>query len=116
MFYIELKKARESAGLSQSKLASLLNVSQATVGMWETGRREPSFEMLTAIAKHLGVPAGQLLGETNSTGAEDKKEAAAPECDSQEKELMQLYSALPESDRKQALDYFRFLADRADKK
>jgi len=113
MFFIELKKARETAGLSQSKLASLLNVSQATVGMWETGRREPSFEMLAAISKHLGVPASQLLGETVST---EKKEAAAPECDSLRKEAMELYDSLPESSRDQALSYLRYLADRADKK
>lgn len=41
MFSLELKKQRESRGLSQYKLAQQLGVSQATVGMWESGKRDP---------------------------------------------------------------------------
>ena len=37
MFSLELKKQRESRGLSQYKLAQQLGVSQATVRMWESG-------------------------------------------------------------------------------
>lgn len=62
MFSERLKKAREAAGLSQSKLASILNVSQATVGMWESGRREPNFAMLVTISEHLNVSVCYLLG------------------------------------------------------
>ena len=40
-FAAKLKKARASAGLSQSKLARELGVSTYTVKSWEAGRREP---------------------------------------------------------------------------
>lgn len=62
MFSIELKKLRESRGLSQSKLAQQLGVSQATVGMWESGKREPSFPVLRTLCEFFCVSADQFLG------------------------------------------------------
>ena len=55
MFSLELKKQRESRGLSQYKLAQQLGVSQATVGMWESGKRDPSFPVLRTICEFFGV-------------------------------------------------------------
>ena len=62
MFRVELKKQRETAGLSQYKLAEKMGVSQATVGMWESGRREPYFAMLCKLADFFGVTVDVLLG------------------------------------------------------
>lgn len=62
MFRVELKKQRETAGLSQYKLAEKMGVSQATVGMWESGKREPNFAMLCKLADFFGVTVDALLG------------------------------------------------------
>ena len=59
MFRVELKKQRETAGLSQYKLAEKMGVSQATVGMWES---EPNFAMLCKLADFFGVTVDVLLG------------------------------------------------------
>lgn len=64
MFRVELKKHRESAGLSQYKLAEKIGVSQATVGMWESGKREPNFDMLCRLADLFGVATDDLLGRS----------------------------------------------------
>ena len=51
-------KTRGKLGLSQSKFASLLGISQDTLQNWEQGRREPSgpAKVLLKIAlKHPGV-------------------------------------------------------------
>ena len=61
MFSLELKKQREKRGLSQYKLAQQLGVSQATVGMWESGKRDPSFPVLRTICEFFGVSADQFL-------------------------------------------------------
>ena len=51
MFKDELKRLREQRGLSQAKLAELLNLSASTIGMYETGEREPkNIETLELIA------------------------------------------------------------------
>ena len=46
---------RRRAGMSQSELAKRLKVSPSAVGMYEQGRREPSADMLLAIARTLNV-------------------------------------------------------------
>lgn len=61
MFRVELKKQRETAGLSQYKLAEKMGVSQATVGMWESGKREPNFASVQ-VADFFGVTVDVLLG------------------------------------------------------
>ena len=61
MFSLELKKQRESRGLSQYKLAQQLGVSQATVGMWETGARMPRADKLPKLAEVLGCSVADLF-------------------------------------------------------
>ena len=39
-----IKQLRKERGLSQDQLAKILGVSRSTVGMYETGKREPDFE------------------------------------------------------------------------
>ena len=52
---------RKRDGLSQKDLADRLGISRSTVGMYETGEREPSFEMLNAIAEIFDVSVDALL-------------------------------------------------------
>lgn len=68
MFNLELKKHRETAGLSQFRLAEKLGVSQATVGMWESGRREPNFSMLCKLADYFDISTDALLGRSEIPG------------------------------------------------
>ena len=63
-----LKTARELAGLTQSQVAERLSVSEMTVYRWETGRFEPSFAKLQALAKLLQQPMEGLLGGIPSAG------------------------------------------------
>lgn len=37
----EIKELRVSLGITQKKLAELMNVTVSTVSFWETGRRNP---------------------------------------------------------------------------
>lgn len=43
---------RKRAGLSQAQLAKYLNVTPATIGLYEQDRRKPSFEMQEKIADY----------------------------------------------------------------
>ena len=62
MFVERLKLLRKFAKISQLELAKELNVAQSTVGMWETGKREPDFETLCKIAIYFDVTSDFLLG------------------------------------------------------
>jgi transcriptional regulator with XRE-family HTH domain len=64
MFRKKLKELREKKGISQAALAKELNVWQSTIGNWESGTREPNFEMSQRIADFFGVTIDYLLGRT----------------------------------------------------
>ena len=52
---------RRSRGLSQADLARNLKISASAVGMYEQGRREPSAELLVALAKEFETSVDYLL-------------------------------------------------------
>ena len=57
-----LKKLRKQKGLSQSAFAEILHASQNTVSQWESGKREPSYEITQQIADYFNVSVDYLLG------------------------------------------------------
>lgn len=65
MFQIRLKELREEMGISQYEFARRLGVAQSTVGGWESGKREPSFDTLKKIAEFFNTSVDYLLGRTN---------------------------------------------------
>ena len=52
---------RKAAGMSQVQLAQTLKISASAVGMYEQGRREPSVELLIAMAGIFGVSIDFLV-------------------------------------------------------
>jgi transcriptional regulator with XRE-family HTH domain len=58
-----IRKHREACNLSQKELADMLNVTQAAVSHWETGRRVPDANDLIAIAKALHCKVDDLIKE-----------------------------------------------------
>ncbi len=63
---IPLKMLRESKGITQAELSSMLSISPSTVGMWEQGRRVPDYENLKRIADYFNVSTDFLLGRKNT--------------------------------------------------
>lgn len=61
-FSVMIKKLRTECHLTQDELASKLGLTRSTIGMYETGKREPDFETLEAIADFFNVNFNYLLG------------------------------------------------------
>ncbi|MBK1649552.1 helix-turn-helix domain-containing protein [Rhabdochromatium marinum] len=76
MFPKRLKAARERAGLTQNELAKRIPCSRSLPGHWETGRKSPSYENLTGIAKALNVSVSWLTGDSLDDGGADYKAGA----------------------------------------
>lgn len=57
-----LKRLRKEKHMSQSQLAELVDMSQATIASWESGTRKPDTSMLLRLAELLGVTTDELLG------------------------------------------------------
>jgi ribosome-binding protein aMBF1 (putative translation factor) len=54
-------RAREKRGLSRSQLARKVEVVDTYISRIETGRAQPSFRLILAIAHQLGITAAELL-------------------------------------------------------
>ncbi len=59
-----LKNLRISRNITQGELAAKLGISRSAVGMYETGGREPDFEMMEAIADIFNVDMDYLMGRS----------------------------------------------------
>lgn len=58
------KDLRTKSKLTQQEMADKLNISRSSVGMYESGEREPSFELLEQIADYFNVDMNYLLGKS----------------------------------------------------
>ena len=56
-----IKKLRESHGLTQSQLGDIAGVSDKAVSTWESGLREPRMGAVEKIAQHFGLSKSDLL-------------------------------------------------------
>lgn len=66
-FAEKLKELRQQKGMTQSELAKLLNMQRSTLGMYETGKREPNFEILNMFANFFNVDMNTLMDMNNTS-------------------------------------------------
>lgn len=103
-FALALKKLRDDKGISQYQLAHDLNIAQSTVGMWESGKRDPSIELLLRLTEYFDVPMGVLLGCISDTQIKDMLQ--------ERPELQGLTDEIRKLNREQtvkAIDYIQLL-------
>lgn len=60
-FGANVAHAREQHGLSQSQLARNVGVVDTYISRIETGRAQPSFQLILALARQLDVTPSELL-------------------------------------------------------
>ena len=56
---------RNEKKLTQSQLAKELNISPSAIGMYEQGRRKPSYELLENICDYFNVDMDYLMGRSD---------------------------------------------------
>jgi transcriptional regulator with XRE-family HTH domain len=79
---------RKRENLTQSELAEKLNIGRSAVSMYESGKREPSFETLEEIADFFNVNMSTLLGQP--------EEIPAPKLSDKKQKLFDLINTLPD--------------------
>lgn len=100
MYYSEtIKRMRKERGLTQQELADALGVSRSAIGMYESGTREPNFEMCEALADFFNCRLSDIIEEAPAnTGASPRVE-----------ELVRLLDSLPDEALDKAYDYISML-------
>ena len=69
-----LKMYRTQKGLSQEKIAEMLDVSRQAVTKWEAGQTTPSSDNLIALANLYDVSLDELIGKNEMVSTEEEKE------------------------------------------
>ena len=62
---LRIREIRRNKKITAKELAERVNVAESTMCLYETGKREPDFKTLIAIAEQLGVTIDQLFCEAN---------------------------------------------------
>lgn len=88
----KIRGLRKAHKLSQTELAKLVHVSQATVTSWETGRADPSSSALDTLATFFNVSADYLLDR------EAKAEQSKNDVDLKDDPVVLSYGGKPISD------------------
>ena len=68
-----LKMYRTQKGLSQEKIAEMLDVSRQAVTKWEVGQTTPSSDNLIALANLYNVSLDELIGKNEIASQEEEK-------------------------------------------
>lgn len=66
-FRTRLKQLRNEKKINQRELAKFLKVAPSTISMYESGQREPNFEVLESLADFFNVDLNYLLGKSDKT-------------------------------------------------
>ncbi|HEY7829170.1 MAG TPA: helix-turn-helix transcriptional regulator [Solirubrobacteraceae bacterium] len=74
-FGVNLRWARQRAGISQEALALKAEVDRAAISVFEHGRRDPNLRTILKLARALEVPAAVMLGGVESNEAPLKSSA-----------------------------------------
>ena len=94
-----LKELRKRENITQVQFAKIFDISAGTIAMWETGKREPSIDMLVKIANYFDVSVDYLLGKTN------KKTPADLADNERDLETAKLLSRLSASEAERVRDF-----------
>lgn len=101
-----IKRLRESHGLTQEELGKIAKVSAMAVSQWENGRAVPRMGAVERMAQYFGVKKSQLI--------EDAPPAYAyvhiPELTADERDLLDLYRNMDNRARRDLLAIARSLS------
>lgn len=103
-----LRALRTRSGLTQRQLATVLGVSESTIGMYERCQREPDFEMLESIADYFNVDTDYLTGRSEIERAQScspPSTAPSPALTASEAQLLSDYRELNTEGQEKVSEY-----------
>lgn len=104
----KIKELREEKQISQYQLALALQLPRYILSNIEQGRTEPNLDYLVKLADYFGVTTDELLGRENfATG---NVIITGEQLSADEKQLLELYRALPIRDKAELVGFAKGLA------
>ena len=105
-----IKTLRLENNLSQRDLAAKIGCSQKSVDCWEKDLSEPTAGFICALADCFACSADYLLAREDDFGVVRIEGGLTQD----ERRMLDLYDALPESHRKELLNYGKYLSAKKD--
>lgn len=96
-----IAQLRKEKHLNQIGLAMKLNISQYMVSSYETGRHQPTLDMLIELADFFNVSIDYLAGKSNVRYSADN--LLNNSLTEKEIEMLSLFRELPKNKREQAI-------------
>lgn len=84
-----VKQLRINKDITQTELASLLNIARSTLSQYESNQRTPSDEIKLKLSEYFNVSLDYLLGKTDIKNYEDKETTIALHSDIEYDDLPQ---------------------------
>lgn len=96
----KLRLLRKSRGYTQEQISRLLYIERSAYSNYETGKRQPSYSGLAALADFYGVKTDYLIRDNFSGN---------PRCTSDaEKKILTAFQLLDPSSQKELYEYIQF--------
>ncbi|OAT15284.1 Cro/C1 family helix-turn-helix protein [Buttiauxella gaviniae ATCC 51604] len=103
-----IRQRRKDIGLSQSKLSKAAGVSDSSISLWESDTTAPRGENLHKLASVLQCsPTWILFGDEDKAPGEPVAQDEQLQISDEERELLQLYRSLPESEQQAQIQNLR---------
>lgn len=96
-----IAQLRKEKHLNQIGLAMKLNISQYMVSSYETGRHQPTMDMLVELSDFFNVSIDYLAGKSDIRNSADS--LVNNNMTKQELELLNLFRELPKDKKEQAI-------------
>lgn len=110
----KIRELRLENALLQKDLAKKIHIAPNTLSQFESGRANPSYEVLAALADFFEVSTDYLLGRADDFGnITIRTEKTSAELSPDGKELLEIFNSLEREHRVQILEYARYFAQRA---
>ncbi len=106
-FGIKLKALMEESQITQNELAVKIGFTQRAISKWVNLQSEPTETAILKVAEYFSVPIDYLLGRTDDFGTVMQTEQSLSH---DEREVLELYSALSPTRKEDLMIYLRALS------
>ena len=112
----KIRELRIEKDLLQRELAAIIHIAANTLSQFESGKANPSYDVLISIADFFEVSTDYLLGREDDFGVINipVKEKTADVLSTEERELLNIFKNLSSNHALQVLEYARYFASRED--
>lgn len=104
---MRLKELRKARKIRQTEVAEVLSCSQGVYSRYESGEREPPFDILVRLADFYGVTVDYLMGRDVASPTPIHEQQSTPA--DREAEAKRILEGLNEKQYQEALTFLKFL-------